>query len=351
MTVTPDLYFAIPGNIESLTGGYAYARCLLAALHVRNYAVEHVVLPASFPAPSTNDLAVTDAILAALPDGACVLVDGLAFGAMDGLAQRHAKRLTLIALCHHPLALETGLASAEAQALHDSEQAALAAATAVVVTSNTTGTLLVNDFAVSPAKLVVALPGTEPQTLAACSGNPPVLLTVATLTRRKAHDVLIAALATLAHLPWTARFAGGMEFDPEWARQLQQQVENCGLMNRIQFIGAVTDPRVEYRNADLFVLPSLYEGYGMVFAEALAFGLPIVGTHAGAVPEVVPSSAGILVAPADVQGLADALHQVLAEPARRTLLQQGARIAAAHLPRWDDTARVIIELARRVNKQ
>jgi glycosyltransferase involved in cell wall biosynthesis len=351
MTVKTDLYFAIPGNINSLTGGYAYARRLLSALQERGFIVTHVPLPASFPYPDTNDVTSTDAIFSALPDDACVLIDGLAFGAIDGIAQHHAKRLRLIALCHHPLALETGLSRETAQAFHRSEQTSLAAAVAVVVTSSTTAKILVQDFAVLSEKLVVAVPGTDPQTFANCAGNPPVVLTVATLTRRKAHDVLIAALAKLKQLPWVARFAGGMEFDPEWIRQLRHQVESSGLADRIQFIGAVTDPGIEYHRADLFVLPSLYEGYGMVFAEALAFGLPIVGTHAGAVPEVVPPTAGILVAPSDVEELTDALHKLLAEPACRATLQQGARIAAAHLPRWDDTARVIVELVRRLNRQ
>ncbi len=351
MTVKADIYFAIPGNINNLTGGYAYARRLLAALRERDFTVTHVPLPTSFPYPDTNDLAATDGIFSALPDGACVLIDGLAYGTMDDIAQRHAQRLKLIALCHHPLALETGLSSEVAQALHRSEQTSLAVAVAVVVTSQTTGKILMQDFAVLAEKLVVAVPGTDPQNFADCAGDPPVLLTVATLTRRKAHDLLIAALAKLKHLPWVARFVGGTEFDPEWITHLRHQVEISGLVDRIHFIGAVTDPTIEYRNSDIFVLPSLYEGYGMAFAEALAFGLPIVCTHAGAVPEVVPPTAGILVAPSDVEALTDALHKLLAEPARRTTLQQGARIAAAHLPGWDDTARVIVELVRRLNKQ
>lgn len=349
MTLTPDLYFAIPGDIENLTGGYAYARRLLAALRASNFAVTLLPLPGSYPVPDGNDLAAADSMFSSLPDGACVMVDGLAFGVMDSIALRHAQRLKLIALCHHPLALETGLGSAEAQALQRSEQAALAAAAAVVVTSSTTGRILMQDFGVPAAKLTIAVPGTEPQDFAGCAGDPPVLLTVATLTRRKAHDVLIAALADLKHMPWTARFAGGSEFDPEWAQQLRRQAVAAGLADRVEFIGAVSDPVPEYRNADIFVLPSLYEGYGMAFAEALAFGLPIVGTHAGAVPEVVPASAGILVAPSDVQQLREALHKILADTACRTALQQGAREAASKLQRWDGTARIVSQLARRLN--
>ncbi len=349
--MNPDFYFAIPGDLSCLTGGYAYARQLLAALARTGFSVAHLTLPGSFPAPGQADLSATDAIFSELPYGSVVMVDGLAFGAMDNIALRHAGRLKLIALCHHPLALETGLTSAAAQALQHSEQVALSVAVAVVVTSNMTGKILALDFAVPAAKIVVAVPGTEPQVFAECAGKPPVLLTVATLTRRKAHDVLIAALERVSDLPWLARFVGGMQFDAEWGRQLQKQVADCGLTERIVFAGAITDQYHEYQQADIFVLPSLYEGYGMVFAEALSFGLPIVGTRAGAIPEVVPAAAGILVTPADVGELAHGLYKVLTQPSCRASLQAGARHAAAELPRWHDTARVIIDLVKRVNAQ
>ncbi len=313
--------------------------------------VVHLTLPGSFPTPHDSALAETDVILSALPDGSTVLVDGLAFGVMDELASRHATRLKLVALCHHPLALETGLTPAAAQILQQSEQAALAAAVAVVVTSNVTQKILIDDFNVVRAKISVAIPGTEPQKFAVCKGDPPVLLSVATLTQRKAHNVLIAALASLSHLPWVARFVGGLEFDPAWVARLQQQVVDNSLTDRIHFLGAIADPRDEYQHADIFVLPSLYEGYGMVFAEALAFGLPIIGARAGAVPEVVPPDAGILVAPGDVEALANALRQMLTQPVFRASMQEGAQRAAAQLPRWSDTARVVADLIKRVNTQ
>ena len=348
MTIKADLYFAVPGDINRLTGGYAYARQLLAGLQTAGLAVCLLKLDASFPAPDQHALAAAETLFAALPEGAVVLVDGLAFGAMPDIALRHQTRLKFIALCHHPLALETGLTPAQSRLLQQSEQAALAAARAVVVTSKMTGQILIQQFAVPAAKITVALPGTEPQVFAECMGAVPVLLTVATLTQRKAHDVLIAALHNLAHLPWTARFVGGMEFDVAWVNKLQALVAKNGLAERIHFVGAIKDPREEYRYADIFVLPSLYEGYGMVFAEALAFGLPVIGTTAGAVPEVVPADAGLLVPPSDVAALTEALHELLTQPDLRARLQQGARTAAKRLPRWHDTARIVAELINKV---
>jgi glycosyltransferase involved in cell wall biosynthesis len=347
----PDLYFVIPGDLHTLTGGYGYDRRLLTELALLGVAVEHLPLSGAFPTPDATALSDADATLAALPAGSVVLIDGLAFGAMPDLAVRHGTRLQLIALCHHPLALEAGLTNIQAQRLLQSEQRALAQAVAVVVTSAVTAGVLQRDFAVPAEKITIAPPGTDTQRFAPCTGNPPLLLTVATLTRRKAHDVLIAALAQIAQLPWVARFVGGSEFDPVWAAALQQQVAAHGLQQRIQFVGGVTDVRAEYAQADLFVLPSLYEGYGMACAEALAFGLPVVTTRVGAIPEVVPVTAGVLVEPADVATLAAALNKLLgidSGAALRASLQQGARSAAQQLPRWSATAEAVATLVNTV---
>src|SRR6478735_1304154 len=101
------LYFAIPGNLATLTGGYGYDRRLLAGLRQLNVTVVHQPLDAGFPAPTAAALEETGRWLQSLHDGSTVLVDGLAYGVMDALVAVHAARLHFIALCHHPLALET----------------------------------------------------------------------------------------------------------------------------------------------------------------------------------------------------------------------------------------------------
>jgi len=171
-----------------------------------------------------------------------------------------------------------------------------------------------------------------------------VLLSLATLTRRKGHDVLIAALASLVDLPWTARLVGGDHFDSAWSAHLHALVIKYGLAERIAFTGSCETPAEEYAQADVFVLPSRYEGYGMVFAEALAHGLPVIAARAGAVPDVVPPDAGLLVPVDDSEALAMALRRVLTDAALRSQLRAGALRAAAALPRWQDTGRRIANL-------
>lgn len=342
------LHFVFPGDLQTRTGGYGYDRALIASLESLGFTVQRHALSARFPAPDAEALAAAEACFAALPNDTPVIVDGLAYGVLDAVAERHGPRLRLVALCHHPLVLEAGLSGADAQRLQQTEQRALAAAQAVIVTSPATARLLTDQFAVPPSRITVALPGTPRPPFAPCNGNPPVLLTVATLTPRKGHDLLIQALARLAHLPWTLRLVGGAQFDPAWAQALREQVTACGLTDRVLFLGELAQLDAEYQAADVFVLPSRFEGYGMAFAEALSFGLPILATRAGAIPEVVPPTAGLLVPPDDVEALTEALLTLLTEPARRQALQHGAREAASRLPTWADCAQRVATLLQRL---
>ncbi len=340
----PCVYFAYPGDLDTLTGGYHYDRCLIDGLVEQGLDIRLLSLPSVAPTPQPAALEQIDQAFAALPDGALVIVDGLAFGVLDKLARRESERLRLLALCHHPLGLEAGLSQEMAAQLVACETAALACCRAVIVTSAHTKRILTEQFALPAEKVCVALPGTEAVDFAPCTGEPPLLLCIASLIPRKGHDVLIKALAAIKDLAWQARLVGGDEFAPHWAASLREQVQACGLGERIAFAGAVSDVLPEYQRADLFVLPSRYEGYGMVFAEALAAGLPVVAGRAGAVPDVLEDgdrTAGILVDPEDSAALAEALRQLLDDGALRQQYQLAARRAAGRLPAWSDTAAVV----------
>ncbi len=333
-----NIFFAVPGDINTLTGGYAYDRRLLAELRRLTLPIQYHGLAGSFPYANDTALADTDSWLSSLPDHSTVLVDGLAYAAMDALATKHGKRLHFCALCHHPLSLETGLKPEIRDKLQQSEKRALAAAAEVIVTSARTKQILTEQFAVPKSRITVALPGTDRHDYARCKGEPLQLLCVATLTPRKAHHILIQALSQVQHLPWQAVFIGGDNFDPDWAAQLRQQVQDLGLAERITFAGAKSNLHADYLYADIFVLPSLFEGYGMVFAEALSYGLPIIAARAGAVPDVVPASAGLLVEPGSVESLSVALQSLLSNGDLRRSLQLGAQAAALKLPAWEQTA-------------
>lgn len=342
--MTRSLTFAYPGDLGLNTGGYGYDRRMIAGLRDLGWTVTPLSLGPGFPAPSDAQRTEAERRLSALPNGARVVVDGLAYGVLDAWAAREGARLNIVALVHHPLALETGI-GAEAQAhLRASETRALAQARQVIVTSPMTARELAAHYNVPPARITTVLPGTDPAPLAPGGGEPPHILSIGTLTPRKGHDVLIEALHRIRDLPWRATIAGSKTLAPATAAALADQCAALGLADRLTLAGECDDPRALMATADLFALASRYEGYGMVFAEALSQGLPIVACHAGAVPEVVPDNAGILVPVDDAPAFATALRDLLSDPARRAEKAEGARRAGAELPRWQDGAARISKL-------
>ena len=339
-----EIAFAIPGDLNTPTGGYVYARRLIAALPAQEWQARVIALPGSYPYPSTDDIAATAAAFAQLDVGQPVIVDGLAFGAIPQEVLT-ARALDYIALVHHPLADETGLTESARRSFLASENAALACARHVICTSAHTAQTLARDYAVPAARITVARPGTDPVAPVEKTHAPePTLLTVATLTPRKGHLALIQALSGLRQVPWRAVFVGSADRDAAHTRAIHAAIAAQGLGDRITFTGALDPAELEafYRQADVFVLPSLHEGFGMAFAEAMSHGLPVVGCAAGAVPEVVPPEAGVLVPPNDAQALSQALGQLIGDVELRKRMGAAARdVAAAKLCRWDHTARLV----------
>jgi glycosyltransferase involved in cell wall biosynthesis len=335
--------FAVPGDLATLTGGYAYDRRMIAELGALGWRIDVIGLGDGFPRPDAQAKAAAQAQLAAAPQGCPIVIDGLAYGALPEAAQELRERNPLVALVHHPLALETGLESADVHAFFESEQAALAAARAVIVTSPSTEQILQDEYDVPPECITVACPGTDRGTAAQGSSDGIVrLVSVGAVVPRKGFDVLVEALSKIADLPWRLSIAGDLSRDGAAAAQLHAAIRQHGLGGRVDVLGTLPADRIDpfYAGADVFVLASRFEGYGMAFAEAMAHGLPIVGTTAGAIPDTVPPDAGILVEPNDVKALARALKLMIEKPDERRWLASGARAAGEKLPTWRDSAKL-----------
>ena len=335
--------FAVPGDLATPTGGYGYDRRMMAELGDLGWQIDHLDLGEGFPWPDEATRADARTRLSAVPAGRPIVIDGLALGVLPEAALRLAARNPLLALVHHPLALEWGLSAAQADALRRSERAALAAVKSVVVTSAATASLVVSDYGVPAERILVARPGSDPVPLAQGShGDIVRLLSVGAVVPRKGFDVLIAALATLIDLPWRLTIAGDRTRDRHAAARLDTDIARYALGDRIAALGAVSPERLAalYAEADLFVLASRFEGYGMAYAEAIAHGLPVIGSTAGAIPDTVPPDAGLLVAPGDIEALAQALRRVIGDAALRRRLADAARAAAAQLPTWRQSAKI-----------
>ncbi len=338
-------FFLIPGDLSRKTGGYGYDRRIIADAAAYGVTLEPVALPGGFPFPEAAELTATQAIVKAMPSGVPLLIDGLAYGAFDATLLG-VLRGPVIALVHHPLAYENGLAPAVAAGLKASETAALARAAAVIVTSAPTKAVLVSDFSVPADKIHVALPGTEQASFAQGSRETgPVLLGVGSLTPRKAWSVLIDALAQCKDRAWRMVIAGdGPERDA-----LQRQIASSGLGARVELKGEVSEDELAqlYDSADLFVMPSLYEGFGMALTEALAHGLPAIASDGVVALHHLPENSVTRVRAGDAIDLSGALLRAL-DPQHRAIMGEHARMAAAHLPRWNEAARIVTDTIRSI---
>ena len=333
------IVFAVPGDLATPTGGYAYDRRMIGELTALGWTVELIDLGSGFPQPTAEIRATATNRLGAMDNRCPIVIDGLAFGVLPELAERMRESHRLVALVHHPLALETGLSADEAVFLRASEQRALSCASHVIATSAATMSILAQDFQVPVERMSVVEPGTDMAAFAPHQpGDAIALLSVGAVVPRKGYDVLVAALDQIRELRWRLLIAGDCTRSTATTSELQTQIERLGFGDRIVMRGALSPKQVAalYSSSDIFVLASRFEGYGMAFTEALAHGLPVVGTRVGAAVQNVPQDAGVLVPVDNADAFASALRHLMENPQERERLAAGAR--AVTFPSWREQA-------------
>lgn len=346
--MSQTLHLIVPGDPGQRTGGYLFDARIVEELRGLGWTVTVTGLSGRFPLADTAARAGMAESLAALPEQSRVMIDGLALGAVPEAVATQADRLKLVGLVHHPLADETGLDDAQRERLLSSERQALALCDAIVVTSAFTARRL-QGLGLTQKQAIVIEPGVERAQLAPAAlarrqtGREPeaeTLLCVASLTPRKGQDLLVAALDSLRHLPWRCRLSGSDARAPDFAAAVREQIARLGLDGRVEVSGErdVAELEADYRWASVCVLPSHYEGYGMVVTEALARGLPVIATSGGALADTVPEDTGLRVPPGDADALARALARWLGDESLRRRCTEAAIERRDQLPGWADSA-------------
>lgn len=332
--------FVVPASAAP-SGGDVYDRRLAEALAARGRPVRTVQVSGSWPVPSTTDRSGLARVLASVPEEAVALLDGLVACAAPEVLAVHERRLRLVVLVHLPLALEGGLTSSEAAERHVRENRALRSARRVVATSDWARRHLQEHHGLD--HVAVVAPGTGPAPPAHGTDGRSHLVCVASLTPRKGHDVLLDALDRLGTEPWCLTCVGpgaGAHADG-----LRATVAERGWRERVRFTGPLTGADLEHARgaADLCVLSSRAETYGMAVTESLARGVPVVATRTGGVPEALGrapdgSRPGLLVPPGDAESLAGALRVWWHDPGLRGRLRRSALLRRSTLAGWDRAA-------------
>jgi glycosyltransferase involved in cell wall biosynthesis len=350
------LTFIVPGDPDQRTGGYLYDAHIVAGLRSLGWQVQVIGLEGRFPCADAVARQAMGRALDCLPERQCVVIDGLALGGVPDSVRPHADRLALIGLVHHPLADETGLSADRQAAFLVSERAALQCCRSVIVTSPFTRRRLDELALAGDRPIHVIEPGARAAELAQRVGerlhgtapeSPARLLCVGHLSRRKGQNLLIDALADLTDLDWQLDLVGSADRDPAFARELLEGIERHGLKERVHLHGEVDGEQLVrfYSQAHVCLLPSWYEGYGMVVTEALARGLPLISSTGGALRDTVPESAALRFPPGDVDALREALARWLTDADLQRRLCRAAVEERAGLTDWSAAVQRFAEAA------
>jgi glycosyltransferase involved in cell wall biosynthesis len=341
-----EVHFVVPDGIddpERPSGGNVYDRRVSRGLAALGWTVHEHAVPGDWPRPGAAARAALDAAVAAVPDGSLMLIDGLiASTAPDELVPAAVRR-RLVILVHMPLGVGRPDNFGPDAAVR--ERAMLSAAAAVVTTSKWTRDRLIDAYGLPGERISVAEPGVDPARVATATGPGGRLLTVAAVTRHKGHDVLLSALAKIADRPWHWTCVGSIAREPAYVDDVRRQARADGVDDRVHFTGAVPPAGVDaaYAQADVLVVASHAETYGMVVPEALARGVPVVATAAGGLPDALGTARdgtrpGLLVPPNDPGALAEALSDWFADASLRRRLRRAARDRRATLSGWSETS-------------
>jgi glycosyltransferase involved in cell wall biosynthesis len=317
------------------SGGTSYDERICAGLAAAGWDVRVHPVPGGWPRPAAAALTDLAGAVASVPDRGLVVVDGLVASAASALLAAESARVRLVVLVHMPVPGSAGDPAGE--------RAVLGAARAVVTTSAWTRSVLLARYRVDPGRVHVVHPGTDLREPAPGSASGGHLLCVAAVAAHKGQDLLLEALADLPGT-WTCDLVGPLDRDPDFGARLRERIDGSGLADRVHLRGPEVGEALDrtYRSADLLVHPSRLEAYGMVVAEALAAGLPVVAADVGGIPEALGSTPegppGLLVPPEDPRALAEALRHWLGNADLRTRLRRRALVRRAGLPGWDTAA-------------
>jgi glycosyltransferase involved in cell wall biosynthesis len=343
------VHFIVPAGIDDParpSGGNVYDRRISSGLAAAGWAVQVKEVAGSWPWPDQQSLdALADAV-GAVPDGALVLFDGLVASLAPEVLCTEAGRLRLVVLVHMPL----GYGATNGGAL-DKEGAVLSEAASVITTSAWARRALLELYPLPSDRVHIAEPGVDSCALASGTETSGAFLSVAAVIPGKGHDVLLDALEPLVGLCWQCECVGSLERDPAFVQRLRRRVSNGGMDDRVRFSGTQATAQLanSYAAADVLVVPSRAETYGMVIAEALARGLPVVAAEVGGVPEAMGRGAdgtrpGLLVPPDDPAALRNALRAWLEDSALRERLRAAARERRTSLLDWSTTASTVAEV-------
>lgn len=349
----------IYGSLDTVSGGFLYDRKLVDYLRRQGVSVEIISLPwATYGRSLLHNLspAILRQLTAANVD--LLLQDELNHPSLAWLNGRYRRTRStpIISIVHH-LRVQEQRPAWQRLLYCTVERRYLRTVDAFIYNSETTRAT-VHDL-IGATRHVVATPAGDRFQSAvddaaiaarARAAGPLRLLFVGNLIPRKGLHTLLDALAWLKDEPWTLDVVGDTAVSPRYTTRIQNQIATAGLHDQVTLHGALSDDALAARFArsHLLAVPSTYEGFGIVYLEAMAFGLPAIATHSGAAHELITHGEnGFLVPPQAAADLVTLIGTLLHDRDGLIRLSRAALSRARAHPTWDDSmARVHTFLQR-----
>ena len=346
----------IYGSLDTLSGGFLYDRKLAEYLRAQGDEVEVISLPWRDYAHHLRDN-LSESLLQRLAglELDLLIQDELNHPSLFWLNRRLRGRVNypIIAIVHHLRGCEPRPVWQNSFYLWI-ERNFLETIDAFIFNSQTTRKVVASLLRNHPLGVVAYPAGdrlapkiTEHEIIARARHPGPLkLLFLGNVLPRKGLHILLDALRQVPKDKWVLRVAGDLSLDRTYGRRIQRLASTPYLEGMVHFLGSLDldELKAQLRDSHFLVLPSFYEGYGIAYLEGMAFGLPAVGTRAGAAKEIITHGEnGFLIDPGDSASLAQCLQQAAGD---RDLLQRlslAARQRYLAHPTWEDTTRRIRE--------
>ena len=342
------------GDLDFISGGFLYDRMLVKYLRRRGEDVEIVPLPWRSYARGLLDN-LTPGLMRRLTNiqADIIVQDELAHPSLFWLNRSLERRggPPVVAIVHH-------LRCSEAQPAWQNklyrlvERRYLASVQGFIFNSRATQKT-VEDLVGQGRPSVLAYPGADrfavaptPAAVAARAREPGPLrvLFLGNVIPRKGLHTLIAALVVLSREAWQLTVVGSLEIDLPYVRQVRRQLADAGLDGRVEFTGALDQEELTscLANSQVLAVPSSYEGFGIVYLEGMAFGLPALATTAGGAVEIITSGQdGFLISPGDHGALARHLGTFMADRDLLLTMSLAAQQRFAAHPTWEDAGAAV----------
>lgn len=346
----------IYGEMETLSGGYLYNRKLVSYLRSQGEQVEIISLP-----PRSNWRHLGDNFskrclqLIAAANIDILVEDAMVHPSVVLLNRRISRQINIpVVTLVHLLTSFDHHTCYSAWLFRAIERRYLQSVSGIIANSQTTLVQireLLNDR-LPPHCLAVPAGDNFPEvsididviSQRALAPGPLQILVVGNVIRRKGLHVLIQALRQLSAEDFQVTVAGRLDMEPDYVKQIQTLIESSRLQERVILKGPVQGQALAdlYRQHHLMALPSAYESYGIVYVEAQQFGLPVIGTTAGAAKEIINhGDNGYLIPPEDQHALAELLQTLHRDRPLLLQLSRNALAAFARQPNWNQSCEII----------